>query len=446
MLIIFDLDGVLLDARDIHFQALNRAAQYWSDDVASKEEHLTHLDGLPTMEKLKWFTRNKGTPPDTWGHIFKAKQRITQDMIKELPPDPELRRELEMMKEAGHELACVSNSILATVTTALDVLGITDLFTYTAGTDSVLDKKPHPECYLRAMIETGYEPRTTAIVEDSPPGREAAKRSGAQVIPVADPREVTAARVLSALEIDTKQTDRWETDWQVVIPMAGAGSRFAQAGYTFPKPLIDVHGKPMIHAVVDNLGLTADYTFIVQKEHRAQYGLDALLKQIAPGCLILDVDGITDGAADTVTRAYNILDKTRPVLVANSDQIMDWDPARFAWSTEDRDGMVVVHESTHPKWSYVSVNGSQVTRVVEKEPISNIATTGVYWWRTAELMQDSINTMMRVNDRTNGEFYFAPSYNYAIKDGRDIGYFYADAMHGIGTPEDLEAYLRIKDA
>lgn len=441
MLIIFDLDGVLLDARQIHFKALNKAAQFWSDDIASYDEHLQHLDGIPTFEKLKWFTRNKGTPPDTWGMIWKAKQKLTLEMIRELPPDPILRSTLLQVKEAGHVIACVSNSVTETVTVALDVLGVTDLFTYVAGTDKITEYKPHPECYLRAMIETGHEPASTVIVEDSPPGREAATRSGARVIPVAGPHEVTAERILT-MSMEERSIPRWKVDWQVVIPMAGAGSRFAAKGYTFPKPLIDVNGKPMIHAVVDNLGYEAEYIFIVQKEHRAQYGLDALLKQVAPNCTVIDVDGITDGAADTITRAYNLLDKSRPVLVANSDQIMEWDNSRFWWSTEGRDGMIAAHESTHPKWSYIEANGARVTRLVEKEPISNIATTGVYWWRTAELMQDSINSMMAANDRTNGEFYFAPAYNYAISEGYDIGYYKVDAMHGVGTPEDLEAYLR----
>ena len=90
---------------------------------------------------------------------------------------------------------------------------------------------------------------------------------------------------------------KWKNDkLNVLIPMAGAGTRFREAGYTFPKPLIDVNGKPMIQTVVDNLGLEANYIFVVQKEHREQFNLDTMLGLIAPDCKIIDVDGITEGA------------------------------------------------------------------------------------------------------------------------------------------------------
>ncbi len=93
----------------------------------------------------------------------------------------------------------------------------------------------------------------------------------------------------------------------VLIPMAGAGSRFEQAGYTFPKPLIDVKGRPMIQVVTDNLNIKANYIYVVQKEHREKYNLDTLLDLITPGCKIVEVDGVTEGAACTALLAKNIL-------------------------------------------------------------------------------------------------------------------------------------------
>ena len=442
MLVIFDFDGVLANVRGIHFEALNRAAEFWSDGVPTYEEHLQFLDGLPTMEKLKWFSENKGTPPDTWGKIWQEKQRITRQMMTALPDDPILRDDLHVIKDAGHKLACVSNSIGDTVRIALSALGILDLFDYVAGTDDVENYKPHPECYLRAMAELGHEPRDTVIVEDSPPGREAAARSGARVIAVSGPDDVTAQRVLAACEGEIPRP-RWETDWTIVIPMAGAGSRFAQAGYTFPKPLIDVGGKPMIQAVVDNLGINGNYVFIVLDSHRRRYNLDAMLNLIAPDCRVVAIRDVTDGAARTVSLAADHVDDlTKPVLVANSDQLVAWDPARFAWTTERYDGLIATHTATHPKWSFVEMSQDRVVRVEEKNPISSTATCGIYWWRSFGLLLGTIQEMIANNDRVNGEFYLAPTYNYAIADGARVGTYQVDEMHGIGTPEDLEAYLR----
>ena len=87
----------------------------------------------------------------------------------------------------------------------------------------------------------------------------------------------------------------------IVVPMAGAGSRFEKAGYSFPKPLIEVKGQPMIAKVVENLDLQGTYIFLVQKAHYDQYNLESLLKMIAPGCKIVQIDGVTEGAACTLS-------------------------------------------------------------------------------------------------------------------------------------------------
>ena len=111
----------------------------------------------------------------------------------------------------------------------------------------------------------------------------------------------------------------------VLIPMAGAGSRFEKAGYTFPKPLIEVNGKPMIQTVVENLNIDARHIFIVQKSHCEKYNLKNMLNVIAPGCKVVEVDGITEGAACTTLLAKEFINNDEPLLMANSDQFVDWD-------------------------------------------------------------------------------------------------------------------------
>jgi dTDP-glucose pyrophosphorylase len=229
--------------------------------------------------------------------------------------------------------------------------------------------------------------------------------------------------------------------------MAGAGSRFQQAGYTFPKPLIEVDGKPMIQVVVDNLNVDANFIFVVQKEHREKYNLDTMLNLITPNCKIVEVDGLTEGAACTTLLAKEYIDNDAPLLMANSDQFLVWDSNEFMYKMIEQrvDGGIVTFTSTHPKWSFAKVNEiGDVVEVAEKNPISNIATVGVYYWSKGSDYVKYTEQMIEKNIRVNGEFYVCPVFNEAIGDDRIIRTFNIDKMWGLGTPEDLKYYLENK--
>ena len=226
--------------------------------------------------------------------------------------------------------------------------------------------------------------------------------------------------------------------------MAGAGSRFAQAGYTFPKPLIDVNGKPMIQTVVDNLGIDANYIFIVQKEHRKIYNLDSMLNIIAPNCRIIEVDGITEGAACTTLLAEELINNDQPLFIANSDQFVEWNNLDFFYKmrTQQADAGVVTFKATHPKWSFADVDDDgMVWEVAEKNPISDNATVGFYYWKHGKDYVESAKMMIERDIRTNNEFYVCPVFNEAIENGLRVYAYEAKSMWGLGTPEDLEQYL-----
>ena len=230
----------------------------------------------------------------------------------------------------------------------------------------------------------------------------------------------------------------------VLIPMAGAGSRFASAGYTFPKPLIDVHGQPMIKCVVDNLNIDANYTFIVQKEHYERYSLQAMLSIIKPGCNIVQVDGVTAGAACTTLLARNIIDNDQPLLIANSDQWVEWNSneSMYAFIADGIDGGILTFENSHPKWSYARLdNDGFVTELAEKQVISNHATVGIYYWRRGCDYVRYADQMIAKNIQVNGEFYVAPVYNEAIASQAKIRVKNITQMWGLGTPEDLNYFL-----
>jgi dTDP-glucose pyrophosphorylase len=236
---------------------------------------------------------------------------------------------------------------------------------------------------------------------------------------------------------------------KIVIPMAGAGSRFSAAGYTFPKPLIDVEGAPMIQRVVDNLNhFDADFIFLVQKEHLEKYSVEALLNTITNDRAdIVVVDELTEGAACTVLLAKDYINSSEPLLIANSDQIMEYNAKNFKMMLQfvspGQADFIWTFNATNPKWSFAKVSqpGSRITEVAEKSPISDVATCGVYYWDQGSAFVECAEQMIEEETRVNGEFYVCPVYNVAIRKGRRVHPFYVDKMWGIGTPEDLEAYL-----
>jgi NDP-sugar pyrophosphorylase family protein len=233
---------------------------------------------------------------------------------------------------------------------------------------------------------------------------------------------------------------------KILIPMAGEGSRFAKEGYTFPKPLIDVNGKPMIQTVVENLDFDAEYIFLVRKEHLETYvGLQSTLDRITDGKFkIVEVDKLTEGAACTALLAREHIDNDDDLLIANSDQFIEYAPENFKTLKEmtDADAIVYTFEAVHPKWSFVKTNARGViTEVAEKNPISNIATCGIYWYRKGSDFVKYADQMIEKNIRVNNEFYIAPVYNELIGDGKKLIPFFVHSMWGIGTPEDLHSFL-----
>jgi len=225
--------------------------------------------------------------------------------------------------------------------------------------------------------------------------------------------------------------------------MAGLGSRFANVGYKLPKPLIDVNGKHMIQVVVENLNINARYIFIVMKKHADEYNFDEILKEVTcDNYEIRTIDKLTEGSACTVLTVRDLIDNDAPLILANSDQYLYWNAYEFLVKSIGVDGVISCFEANHPKWSYARVNNNmQVTEVAEKRVISNLATTGIYYFSSGREFIRGADSMISKNIRTNNEFYNAPIYNELIEEGGDVRVHMCEKMFGIGTPEDLEYYL-----
>jgi HAD superfamily hydrolase (TIGR01509 family) len=442
--IIFDLDGVLVEAKNIHFEALNEALG--SEYEISWSEHLSKYDGLKTNQKLEMLTQDKGLPQELYKQVWDEKQRLTLYKLKNLKPNSQLIDCMNKLVEQGYKLAVCSNSIRKTVLTVLSKLNIIENFDLILSNEDVKNSKPHPEIYWKAISQMGFLPEETLIVEDSPYGLLAASRSKASVMRVGSPKDISYNNINKYLNQEKmNSTPKWKDEkLNVLIPMAGAGSRFEQAGYTFPKPLIEVKGKPMIQVVVENLNLEANYIYVVQKSHRQKYNLDTLLNLLTPGCKIVETDGLTEGAACTALLAKEFINNDSPLFFANSDQFVEWDSNEFMYKMNETnaDGGIVTFTATHPKWSFAKVDDNGlVTEVAEKNPISDIATVGYYYWKNGSDFVKYAEQMIEKNIRVNNEFYVCPVFNQAIEDDKQIRTFNTSGMWGLGTPEDLNYYL-----
>jgi len=449
-LIIFDLDGVLVEAKQIHYDTLNQALKEIDEKyVITEAEHLSTYDGLKTTQKLEMLTKSKGLHPEYYDNIWYRKQHLTIEAISQLQPDLQKIELFNELRNKGYQLAVASNSIRRSVLVMLAKIGIIEYLDLILSNEDVKNSKPHPEMYWKAMSMMGCLPEETLIVEDSPHGLLAASRSRANVLRVDNPHDLTLDKIENKLnEKKVMSIPKWQGGkMNVLIPMAGAGSRFQAAGYTFPKPLIDVEGKPMIQVVVDNLNIDATYIYVVQKEHREKYNLDTLLNLITPNCKIVEVDGLTEGAACTTLLAKEFINNDAPLIMANSDQFVEWDSNEFMYKMIEQkvDGGILTFKATHPKWSFAKVDEyGYVTEVAEKNPISDIATVGVYYWAKGSDYVKYAEQMISKNIRTNNEFYTCPTFNEAIQDCKKIKTFNIDRMWGLGTPEDLKYYLENK--
>ncbi len=442
--IVFDLDGVLIDAADWHYHALNQSLALFGYTL-SAEEHALHYNGLPTSVKLETLSERSALPRALHPLINRLKQKFTLRILQEKSSArPDLASLLAHLKAQGLRLGVASNSNRETVRAALHALGVTSLFDAVLSHEDVGKSKPDPLIYQEAFKRLGIKPSEAVVIEDSGPGVRAARSSGAHLWVIGNTSELT----LENLE-RTLQRINAPRALEIVVPMAGRGQRFFEAGFSLPKPFIDVLGKPMIDRVVANVRprkRPCRFTFLVNQEHAETFTAFETLQKIAPHSQVICVPQVTQGAACTALLALDAIQQESPLLIVNSDQIADFEIDAFLTHAEQNqlDGSMLTFPSNEAKWSYAQKNEQGVvTRVAEKEVISSEATVGIYYFKHGRYFAQSAEAMIESEKRTLGEFYLCPVYNELIQKGGKVGTFQIPraAMHGLGTPEDLAGFL-----
>lgn len=228
----------------------------------------------------------------------------------------------------------------------------------------------------------------------------------------------------------------------IVIPMAGLGSRFSDAGYETPKPFIEIEGKPMILQAVETLGFEGQYIFIIRKDKT----IKNRMMEIFPKSKIIEVDYLTDGPASSVMLAKEHINNDKELIVANCDQIMWWDADTVIKQIRvmDYDGVVVTYHETTPKNSYARINRrGYVTKMAEKQVISNVSLNGIHYWKKGKYFVESTESMVEKNIRFNNEFYVSLTYNQMIEKGLKVGIYHIpnEFHNAVGTPDDLNRYF-----
>lgn len=232
----------------------------------------------------------------------------------------------------------------------------------------------------------------------------------------------------------------------IVIPMAGRGSRFTKSGYKLPKPLINVNGEPMIEKVIKNLtpNINHKFYFICQKDHLLNYDLKSIFDSNCVSYEIIPIENITEGAACTVLLAKSYINNNEKLMIANCDQYIDININDYLNSWSNFDGFIMTMKSNNSKWSYINYDKKKnIIGIIEKKVVSNDATVGIYNFLSGSLFVSNAEEMIKKNDRVNNEFYIAPVYTYLAKKNLNLGiYDISGKMFGLGTPEDLNIFLK----
>ncbi len=463
--IIFDLDGVIIDSRPWHFETLNLAlASVDAKYVLSEAEHEANYDGLPTSVKLDKLHYAKGVPKEDFAAIWQRKQDFVAQVIKErVTPSAKWIELLRVLQVRNIPVVCCSNSIRKTLDAILANMGIDALFQATYANDDdklrarfpLAKPKPHPSMMMLACLEGGWSPNKVMVCEDSPIGRRAAMEAGCCVCPVETPDAVTLHFVDKWWAYYNQNNGRalkappWimTPNMSVLLPMAGRGARFLGHDKDI-KPLITVRDRwPMIQVVVRNLNIQGRHIFVCQEQHVEKYALRKWLPTLVDGEVhVVTHDGPTACALDSTLLAESLIDNEESLLIANSDQFVEADLQQFYYRMMNHaiDGGILSFTLTNgdPKWSYAAVDeAGYVVEVAEKKAISTHATVGVYFWkRGRDYVKYAKEMRARPECKVNGEFYVAPVYNFAIRDGAKIVLFDITKMWGLGVPEDLRYF------
>ena len=232
--------------------------------------------------------------------------------------------------------------------------------------------------------------------------------------------------------------------------MAGLGSRFAEAGYTTPKPLIKVDGQPMFLKAlssIENIDTNKSFHFVIRQEHVDGQNLDQLIKTALPDAYITVIPEMTRGAAETALAGASSINPENGLIIMDCDV---WFQSKSYNSmvtvslsdVSDIAGGLITFESDNPRYSYARLDkNNMVMETAEKRAISNHAITGAYFFARADIFTEAAqNLLSRPISNTMPEYYLSLLYNIILDEGKKIQASFVDEYASFGTPEEFDDY------
>jgi len=233
----------------------------------------------------------------------------------------------------------------------------------------------------------------------------------------------------------------------ILVPMAGKSQFFSDSDFPFPLPLLEIGGRTIIELVLENLATASseiNFIFVLNQEDCRRFYLDRTLDIITGGrCHIVKLEGETRGSACSALMAIDFINNNTPLLIANSDQLIDLPLATVLSPLLQADAGVVTFESVHPRWSYVKLDDDGwVVETAEKRPLSKDAIAGLYFFRHGQYFVEAAMQMIRKDESVNGCFFVAPALNQLVLQGRRIAIskIANDKYHTFYMPQKIADY------
>jgi len=233
----------------------------------------------------------------------------------------------------------------------------------------------------------------------------------------------------------------------IVVPMAGGDALFRQHGFPFPKPVVEIAGRPLVEHAFDCLSPIHDarFIFVIRKDDDLRFHLRDMLQLMAPGSVVLRAEGETAGAACTVLLAVEYIDNDEELVIANADQVInvDLEAAIGDFRARGLDAASLVFDSVHPRWSFVKTDADGlVVEAAEKRPISRNATAGFYYFAKGKFFVEAAQNLIRKDASENGGYFVCPAFNEMILHQQRVGVtgIERDRYISLATPQAVEEY------
>lgn len=436
--ILFDLDGVLADTFDIQIESTLEAFLKVKGYKLSGKYHNLIGSTITTLKKLSILKNDNIINDNEINLIYKLKKEIADTKFNNIKPDKDKICLFNYLKEKNCNIAVVTNGNKNSAKLILSKIGVLDKIDLLIANEDVINKKPHPEPYVRAISHFGGELNNYIIFEDSEVGIQSAKGTGVFVHKVNNYKDVN---------IPTINRINGIKNINILIPMAGLGSRFSKRGFKKIKPLIEVAGVPMIKKAIDSLNIYGNYIFIVRCNENINE-LKKYLLEYKPGCKIVDVAHLTEGSASSCYLAKELINNDNELIITNCDQYLEWESENFLKETRDQnlDCCVLTYKSSSNKNSFIKVNEINNAEMIrEKEVISDNALVGVHYFKKGSFFIESYEEIFNNKIKFKSEYYVSTVCDNMIKKDYKVGHIgmgKTERYHSLGTPEDYFKFLK----